>query len=245
MSAGECGDRETGASPSRIAAQQGLGVLHLQHSGESRSGSTQLLLQGLAVPRVRRSPLPLRSKRVALQRGLGTPFYCAGRRWLRALSGTRHSLASHWGRGSPQAAGGGPGPADGRGAAQTLPRRSGMTWGLCGRGLRPWRLPQRLDEGRQADPRALGSPAAGLGTRSQQVCGPRPDLRAWSQAPHPCASPLLPLPPHPLDLTASVRRWKIPHRHQPAAPSALGETEIYRGEASADERLECTREPLF
>lgn len=42
------------------------------------------------------------------------------------------------------------------------------------------------------------------------------------------ASPLLPPAPHPPDMTASVRRWKIPRRHKPAPPRSLGETETRR-----------------
>ena len=66
-----------------------------------------------------------------------------------------------------------------------------------------------------------------------------------SPARHPCASPLLPLPPHPPSLTASVRPWKIPHRHKPTEPIALGETETDSREALAGESDARPEEPRF
>ena len=80
--------------------------------------------------------------------------------------------------------------------------------------------------GRQADARRPGLARGKLGgAEPAGVCDPPGCARVLSPAAHHCVSPLLALAPHPPGLTASVRRWKIPRRHKPAAPSALGETE--------------------
>lgn len=72
----------TGTFPSGVAAQQGLGELHLQHRGKSPRCSSQLLPHSPVVSSVRREPLVLSPGHVALLDGLDTPLLPRRLEWL-------------------------------------------------------------------------------------------------------------------------------------------------------------------
>lgn len=177
-------------------------------------------------------PAP-RACRSAAQTG-DPPSHRAG--WVAALGclgGATPLLLT--GPGSPQAAVGGRGPGERRRAASDRDSEScddGMG-GFAAGGAALAGLPQSLGPGSGASgrapapwarPRQIWGRGAHRCVRLAQISA----LGLWRLTPaHPTgASRAAPTTSDRL-CAASVRHWKIPHRHKPAAPKALGETETW------------------